>query len=137
MSVVHHDPAISSLINSNTVRKRRRVDFSQRPDFLAVPSLLDIQTKSYNENFLQLSTPVTERQDIGLEAAFKSVFPIVSFSSHSELHYVHYKLGECPFSVRECQLKGLTYAAPLRVLVRLVVFDKDASRKRACYQRYS
>ncbi|NBW56407.1 DNA-directed RNA polymerase subunit beta [bacterium] len=129
MSVVHNDLVSHQQFNSsNTVKKRPRVDFSQRPDFLAVPSLLDIQTKSYNENFLQLHTPVAQRQEMGLEAAFKSVFPIISFSSHSELHYVHYKLGECPFSVRECQLKGLTYAAPLRVLVRLVLFDKDASK---------
>ena len=129
MSDVHNLVSHQQQFNKlNTALMRPRVDFSQRPDFLAVPSLLEIQTKSYNDNFLQFNTPVDKREEIGLQAAFKSVFPITSFSSHSELHFVSYKLGECPFSVRECQLKGLTYAAPLRVLVRLVLFDKDASK---------
>jgi DNA-directed RNA polymerase subunit beta len=63
---------------------------------------------------------------MGLHAAFRSVFPITSYSGNAALEYVHYRLGEPVFDVKECQLRGLTYAAPLRVLVRLVIFDKDA-----------
>jgi DNA-directed RNA polymerase subunit beta len=110
---------------SFTERKRIRKDFGKRPSILEVPFLLATQIDSYR-TFLQDGVQVEGRQDIGLHAAFKSVFPIVSYSGNAALEYVSYRLGEPPFDVRECHLRGATYAAPLRVLVRLVIYDKDA-----------
>ncbi len=91
-----------------------------------MPYLLSIQLDSYRK-FLQADAAVDARDDIGLHAAFKTVFPIVSYSGNAALEYVSYRLGEPVFDVKECQLRGLTYAAPLRVKVRLVIYDKEAS----------
>ncbi len=111
---------------SFTEKKRIRKDFGKRQSILEVPYLLAIQLDSYRK-FLQAETHEERREDAGLHAAFKSVFPIVSYSGNALLEYVSYRLGEPVFDVKECQLRGLTYAAPLRVKVRLVVYDKDAS----------
>ena len=108
-----------------TEKKRIRKDFGKRPQILEVPYLLATQLESYRK-FLQLERGSEEREDAGLHAAFKSIFPIVSYSGHVHLEYVSYRLGEPVFDVKECQLRGLTYAAPLRVLLRLVIFDRDA-----------
>ena len=108
-----------------TEKKRIRKDFGKRPSILGVPYLLAIQLDSYC-GFLQADLAPEERSDSGLHAAFKSVFPISSYSGHALLEYVSYSLGEPVFDVRECQLRGLTYAAPLRVRLRLVILDKDA-----------
>jgi DNA-directed RNA polymerase subunit beta len=110
---------------SFTEKKRVRKNFGKLPGVLKVPYLLSIQLDSYHK-FLQESTVPDARQDVGLHAAFRSVFPITSYSENAALEYVHYRLGEPVFDVKECQLRGLTYAAPLRVLVRLVIFDKEA-----------
>jgi DNA-directed RNA polymerase subunit beta len=110
---------------SYTEKKRIRKDFGKQPQILEVPYLLATQLDSYRQ-FLQLDAQSTERQDVGLHSAFKSVFPIVSYSEHVILDYVSYRLGEPVFDVKECQLRGQTYAAPLRVLLRLVIYDKDA-----------
>ncbi len=110
---------------SFTEKKRIRKDFGKRPSILEVPFLLATQINSYR-TFLQDGVSMEARQDVGLHAAFKSVFPIVSYSGNAALEYVSYRLGEPPFDVRECHLRGATYAAPLRVLVRLVIYDKDA-----------
>ncbi len=110
---------------SFTERKRIRKDFGKRPSILEVPYLLATQIDSYR-TFLQDGVAVADRADVGLNAAFKSVFPIVSYSGNAALEYVSYRLGEPQFDVRECHLRGTTYAAPLRVLVRLVIYDKDA-----------
>jgi len=91
-----------------------------------VPYLLSIQVDSYNK-FLQTEKTIEDREDRGLHAAFQSVFPIVSYSGNAALEYVSYRLGEPVFDVKECQMRGLTYAAPIRVLVRLVIYDKEAS----------
>jgi len=93
-----------------------------------VPYLLTIQLDSYRD-FLQQDVDPEDRQDIGLHAAFKSVFPIVSFSGNAALEYVSYRLGQPPFDVKECQMRGITYAAPLRVKVRLIIYDKDSANK--------
>ena len=111
---------------SFTEKKRIRKDFGKRPTILDVPYLLSIQVDSYNK-FLQTSKSIEEREDVGLHAAFRSVFPIVGYSGNAALEYVSYRLGEPVFDVKECQMRGLTYAAPIRVLVRLVIYDKDAS----------
>jgi DNA-directed RNA polymerase subunit beta len=111
---------------SFTEKKRIRKSFGKRPTILDVPYLLSIQVDSYNK-FLQTEKTIEDRGDIGLHAAFKSVFPIVSYSGNAALEYVSYRLGEPVFDVKECQMRGLTYAAPIRVLVRLVIYDKEAS----------
>ena len=110
---------------SFTEKKRIRKDFGKLPGILSVPYLLSIQIDSY-QKFLQQEVAPTERADMGLHAAFRSVFPIVSYSGNAALEYVSYRLGDPVFDVKECQLRGLTYAAPLRVLVRLMIYDKEA-----------
>jgi len=113
------------MVYTFTEKKRVRKDFGKRPSVLPVPYLLAIQLDSYRD-FLQDGTPVEGRREIGLHAAFRSVFPITSYSGNAILEYVSYRLGDPVFDVRECQLRGLTYAAPLRVKLRLVILDKDA-----------
>jgi len=110
---------------SFTEKKRIRKNFGKRSGILDVPFLLATQIDSYRA-FLQEDTPVAKRDDIGLHAAFKTVFPIESYSRNAVLEYVSYRLGEPPFDVRECHLRGATFAAPLRVLLRLVIYDKEA-----------
>ncbi|MFO0451159.1 MAG: DNA-directed RNA polymerase subunit beta, partial [Pseudomonadota bacterium] len=109
---------------SFTEKKRIRKDFGKRPSILDVPYLLAIQLDSYRK-FLQADRAEEAREDVGLHAAFKSVFPISSYSGNATLEYLSYKLGEPVFDVKECQLRGLTYAAPLRVKVQLKVYEKD------------
>jgi DNA-directed RNA polymerase subunit beta len=113
---------------SFTEKKRIRKNFGKRPTVLDVPFLLATQINSYVD-FLQEGVKVEDRQDVGLHAAFKSVFPIASYSGNAILEYVSYRLGTPTFDMRECQLRGTTYAAPLRVLVRLVIYDKDSPAK--------
>jgi DNA-directed RNA polymerase subunit beta len=105
---------------SFTEKKRIRV--------MEIPYLLSIQVDSYDK-FLQLDLKPREREEIGLHAAFRSVFPIVSYSGSAALEYVEYRLGEPAFDVKECVLRGITYAAPLRVKVRLIIYDKESSNK--------
>jgi len=111
---------------SFTEKKRIRKNFGKQGSILETPYLLAIQLDSYR-TFLQADKAVDGRDEIGLHAAFKSVFPISSYSGNATLEYVSYRLGEPVFDVKECQLRGLTYAAPLRVKVRLIVLDKEAS----------
>src|SRR6201986_1935568 len=111
---------------SFTEKKRIRKNFGKQPSILEVPYLLAIQLDSYR-SFLQADKAEELRVDVGLHAAFKSVFPISSYSGNASLEYVSYRLGEPVFDVKECQLRGLTYAAPLRVKVRLIVLDKEAA----------
>src|ERR1700689_3937285 len=111
---------------SFTEKKRIRKNFGKRPSILGTPYLLAIQLDSYRR-FLQADVAESKRDEIGLHAAFDSVFPISSYSGNATLEYVSYPLGEPVFDVKECQLRGLTYATPLRVKVRLVVLDKEAS----------
>jgi DNA-directed RNA polymerase subunit beta len=113
---------------SFTEKKRLRKDFGKRPSILDVPYLLAIQLDSY-KTFLQLETQPDKRKSIGLHAAFKSVFPIESFSGNAALEYVSYLLSTPAFDVKECQQRGMTYAASLRVKMRLVIYDKDSKTK--------
>ncbi|ABC32869.1 DNA-directed RNA polymerase, beta subunit [Hahella chejuensis KCTC 2396] len=113
---------------SYTEKKRIRKDFGKLPAVMDVPYLLSIQLDSYHD-FLQQDVAIEDRQEVGLHAAFKSVFPIVSFSGNAALEYVSYRLGQPVFDVAECQLRGVTYAAPLRVKVRLIIYDKESSTK--------
>ena len=113
---------------SYTEKKRIRKDFGKLPHVMDVPYLLAIQLDSYR-SFLQEDKTIEQREDLGLHAAFKSVFPIESYSGNASLEYVSYRLGAPVFDVKECQLRGVTYAAPLRVKVRLVIYDKESSNK--------
>ncbi len=110
---------------SFTEKKRIRKDFGKRAEVLPVPYLLTTQVKSY-EGFLQQGVGQKERRNIGLHAALGSVFPIASHSGNAEIDYVDYHFGEPAFDVRECQVRGLTYSAPLRVKLRLIIYDKEA-----------
>ncbi|UTV27603.1 DNA-directed RNA polymerase subunit beta [Photobacterium atrarenae] len=109
------------MVYSYTEKKRIRKDFGKRPQVLDVPYLLSIQLESFDKFIEQ-----DPEGHYGLEAAFRSVFPIQSYNGNSELQYVSYRLGEPVFDVKECQIRGVTYSAPLRVKLRLVMYDKDA-----------
>ncbi|AQZ93872.1 DNA-directed RNA polymerase subunit beta [Halopseudomonas phragmitis] len=113
---------------SYTEKKRIRKDFGKLPHVMDVPYLLAIQLDSYRE-FLQSDLPKEQIRDVGLHAAFKSVFPIISYSGNAALEYVGYRLGEPAFDVKECILRGVTFAVPLRVKVRLIIFDRESSNK--------
>ncbi len=113
---------------SYTEKKRIRKDFGKRQSVLEVPYLLATQLNSYRD-FLQADKDVDNRIDKGLHAAFSSVFPITSYAGTAALDYVSYRLGEPVFDVKECQMRGMTYAAPLRALVRLIIYDKDGANK--------
>jgi|TARA_B110000037_G_scaffold24539_1_gene28310 DNA-directed RNA polymerase subunit beta len=113
---------------SYTEKKRIRKNFGKLPRVMDIPYLLAIQVESYNE-FLQEEIPVEDKILKGLHAAFKSVFPIVSYSGSAGLEYVSYRLGKPAFDVKECQLRSVTYSVPLRVKVRLIIYDKDSSNK--------
>ncbi|MBL4630449.1 MAG: DNA-directed RNA polymerase subunit beta, partial [Paraglaciecola sp.] len=110
------------MVYSYSEKKRIRKDFGKRPQVLEIPYLLSIQLDSFKK-FIDLDV---EGQH-GLEAAFRSVFPIKSYSGNAELQYVSYRLGTPVFEVKECQIRGVTYSAPLRVKLRLVLFDREAA----------
>ncbi len=113
---------------SYTAKKRIRKDFGVLPSVMEEPQLLAIQLDSYRE-FLSGGSVEDTAVSTGLSAAFQSVFPIQSFSGNAELQYVSYRLGEPGFDVKECISRGDTYAAPLRVKVRLVLFEKEGANK--------
>jgi len=110
---------------SFTEKKRIRKSFGKQASVLEVPFLLATQINSYKE-FLQEEADPESREDRGLHAAFKSVFPIVSYSGNAALEFVSYRLGTPTFDTKECTMRGVTYAAPLRVKVRLVIYDKES-----------
>ncbi len=105
---------------------RERVDFSKIPSVFPIPNLLEIQKQSY-ARFLQSDTGAADRDDIGLQSVFNSVFPITDFRGTSSLEFVDYSIGEWEgkYSIEECKERGMTYAVPLRVKIRLVVWDTD------------
>ncbi len=109
---------------SFTEKKRIRKDFGRLAEPLGFPNLLAIQTESYSK-FLQADAPQTERVDVGLEAAFNSVFPINAINQAASLHYVGYELEEPVFDVKECVVRGVTYCAPLHVTLQLVFWDNS------------
>ena len=109
-----------------TEKKRIRKDFGKRPSILDVPYLLAIQLDSYRD-FLQEGIESNQRAERGLQAAFKSVFPIESYSGDAALEYVKYRLGKPVFDVSECRLRGMTYAASLRVTLRLALYEKETT----------
>ena len=112
---------------SFTEKKRIRKSFAKRASVLPVPYLLATQLDSYAA-FLQANTAPDARKTEGLQAAFKSIFPIESHSKNARLEFVSFVLGVPPFDVKECQQRGLTFAAPLRAKVRLTIMDREASK---------
>ncbi len=114
---------------SFTEKKRIRKDFGKLSETMQIPYLLSIQVDSYGK-FLQRDKKPAERDRVGLHAAFQSVFPIESYSGNAQLQYVEYRLGQPTFDVKECVLRGVTFAAPLRVKVRLVLYDRESSAKK-------
>ncbi|HNQ03379.1 MAG TPA: DNA-directed RNA polymerase subunit beta [Thiobacillaceae bacterium] len=110
-------------------KKRLRKSFAKRVSVLPVPYLLTTQIESFR-GFIQEGVPVEARQDVGLQAAFKSIFPISSHSGNARLEYVSYQLGTPVFDIVECQQRGLTYAASLRARVRLVILDRESVKEK-------
>src|SRR6478752_3002936 len=112
---------------SLTERKRIRKSFAKRAIVQKVPFLIATQLESYTA-FLQAHMSPEGRRNEGLQAAFTSIFPIVSHSQNARLEFVSYSLGEPPFDVKECQQRGLTYCSALRAKVRLVIMDREAPK---------
>ena len=113
---------------SFTEKKRIRKSFGKLPDVMDLPYLLAIQLDSY-KNFTQAGVALEDRKHTGLHAALKSIFPIVGYAGHAALEYVDYVLGKPAFDVEECKLRGVTFSVPLRVRVRLVIYDKESTNK--------
>ena len=109
---------------SFTGRKRIRRTFGRIPEVTQMPNLIEVQKQSY-DHFLQMDVLPADRVSVGLEEVFSSVFPIMDFSERAELQFVRYELEEPKYDVEECQQRGMTYAAPLKVTLRLVVWDVD------------
>jgi len=104
--------------------RAERKDFASIPTIIDIPDLIEIQKASY-ERFLQMTVSASERRDVGLQAAFNSIFPIADFNETFTIEFVEYSIGESKFSVRECLQRGTTYAAPLKIKVRLAAWEKD------------
>ena len=113
----------ATMTNQPASVKRIRHSFGriQAPE---IPHLLSMQRESYNR-FLQKESAPDQRRNEGLEAVFRSVFPISDFSGSTTLEYVHYRLGDPQYTVEECRIRGVTFSAPLRVALRLIVWEKD------------
>ena len=113
-------------VQQSTLLNRRRIrrTFGNINEVAQMPNLIEVQRNSY-EQFLQMYDSVDERINVGLQAVFSSVFPIRDFVGRSMLEFVSYTLEEPKYDVDECQQRGLTYAAPLRATLRLIVFDID------------
>lgn len=109
-------------LSSSFVRHRR--DFAKVKSIINMPNLIDIQKKSYAE-FLQMDVDPAKREDKGLQGVFKSVFPVQDFDSTASVEFVNYVLDEPKFNVVECRSKGLTFAAPVKIMIRLLVWDID------------
>ena len=109
---------------SFTGRKRVRKSFGRIPEAAPMPNLIEVQKASYDQ-FLQTSVPRDARTDSGLQGVFRSVFPISDFAGTASLEFVAYEFEAPKYDVEECQQRGMTYAAPLKVTLRLIVFDVD------------
>ena len=111
---------------SYTEKKRIRKNFGRFPKVMDLPTLTETQLNSYAE-FLQANVDPDKRENKGLEEVFQSLFPITSVSGNAALEYVSYELGKNSFDVQECLIQGLSYSAPLRIKVRLVIYDKESN----------
>ena len=112
---------MASVIQSNF---RIRKNFARIAEAVEIPNLIDIQKRSY-DMFLQTDVPPDDREDVGLQAVFKSVFPIKDFNETCSLEFVEYRLERPKYDVEECMARGMTFAAPIKVVIRLVVWDTN------------
>jgi DNA-directed RNA polymerase subunit beta len=108
--------------------RRTRKDFGKIPSIVKIPNLIEIQRQSY-EQFLQKDVAPERREDVGLQAVFKSVFPIADYNGNAELEFDSYHFGDPKYTVEECHDRGMTFAIPLKVTLRLVVYDQDKETK--------
>ena len=108
---------------------RERLNFGKVPSFLEVPNLIEIQRNSYNK-FLQKDVPMDKREDVGLQAAFTSVFPIMDYNETASIVLIGYIVKDPKFSARECLQKGITYSAPLKIKVRLDLYEAEANKNK-------
>ncbi|MBB2167338.1 DNA-directed RNA polymerase subunit beta [Gluconacetobacter aggeris] len=115
---------MNAITKSFTGRKRIRKSFGRIPEIAPMPNLIDVQRASY-EAFLQMNVSPDSRTQTGLQEVFRSVFPINDFAGRGRLEFVHYELEEPKYDVEECIQRGLTFAAPLKVVLRLIVWDVD------------
>ncbi|CAL4317852.1 DNA-directed RNA polymerase subunit beta [Buchnera aphidicola (Periphyllus testudinaceus)] len=113
------------MVYSYTEKKRIRKDFGKRQEILKIPYLLSIQINSFKKFINQ-----KKNKSNGIESALKSVFPIKSYNENAEIQYVKYRLGKKSFNVMECHIRGLTYSVPLRVTLRLIIYEKDSIQKK-------
>src|SRR5438105_14122345 len=111
---------------ANNFRLRRT--FGRIKKIVEIPNLIDIQQRSYEE-FLQRDIEPERRADTGLQAVFKSVFPIKDFNETASLEFVSYELGQPKYDVEECHQRGMTYAAPVKVKIQLVIWDVEGGRR--------
>ncbi|MBE0565129.1 MAG: DNA-directed RNA polymerase subunit beta [Krumholzibacteria bacterium] len=102
----------------------KRVDFSKNEKVQEIPNLIQVQQESYAE-FLQTAVPHEKRRDIGLQAVFKGIFPISDYNGRASLEFISYAIGDLKWSEEECRERGVTFAAPIKVTVQLVIFDVD------------
>src|SRR5690606_1803942 len=121
---IFHQEGASSMSDFVENVYRERVDFAKIKSNFPIPDLLEVQKLSY-QRFLQADVPASERDDSGLQGVFESVFPITDFRGTSSLEFVDYEIGDAKYTIEECKERGMTYAAPLKVTIRLVVWDKD------------
>src|SRR5471032_911033 len=112
------------MAQSFTGKKRIRMSFGRIPEAVQMPNLIEVQRSSY-EQFLQREVRPGQRRDEGIEAVFKSVFPIKDFNERAVLEYVSYEFEDPKYDVEECVQRDMTYAAPLKVKLRLIVFEMD------------
>ena len=111
---------------SYTEKRRIRKNFGRLPKVMELPKLIETQLESYSQ-FLQQHVEVGARENQGLEEVFQTLFPITSVSGNAALEYVSYELGRPGYTVQECLIQGLSYSAPLRIVVRLVIYDRDTN----------
>ena len=109
-----------------TEKKRIRKNFGRLPEVMSLPKLIETQLDSYS-SFLQEDIVPEKRENKGLEEVFNGLFPITSVSGNAALEYVSYELGKSPYTVQECLIQGLSFAAPLRIKVKLVLFDRETN----------
>ena len=111
---------------SYTEKRRIRKNFGRLPKVMELPKLIETQLESYSQ-FLQQDVEAGARENKGLEEVFRTLFPISSVSGNAALEYVSYELGKSVYSVQECLIQGLSYSAPLRIVVRMVIYDRDTN----------
>ena len=115
---------MNAITTTFTPRKRIRKSFGRIPEVAPMPNLIDVQRSSY-DSFLQMHIAPDSRAQAGLQEVFRSVFPIDDFAGRGRLEFVYYELEEPKYDVEECIQRGMTYAAPLKVILRLIVWDVD------------